>query len=74
MKRMNIRDCMEIFQKTDYYFRNGLITASEVMEMTKEADKAYKEAKRELFEMMKTGKKWRIPFFEADLSDLMNRY
>lgn len=40
--------------------------------MTKEADDALCEARKELFAMMQTGKKWKLPFFEADLSDLTN--
>lgn len=72
MKNLNIRDCLEILLKADHYLQNGLITVEEFWMMTKEADDALCEAKKELFAMMQTGKKWKLPFFEADLSDLTN--
>lgn len=46
--------------------RNKELTEKEAKEMTKEADKTARQAKKELMQMKKTGSKERHPFWDVD--------
>lgn len=59
MKKLNSRDCMKIYCKAMSDLSNGVITYKEVKEVTKEADKAVREARKELAALKKVVRKER---------------